>query len=335
MDTNNVDNHVILRDPSELIAAVPHMLGFHPERSLVLVTVGDPADTMVIRVDLPEPDQYELLAAQLRGRLVWHDIAKVVLIVVHDTTIDPGATLPYRGLASLCQAHFAEAGINAGSQFWAAATVGGAPWSSYHDRDVNGLLPHTNALAQATGGIVYAQREDLVASLTPDDDDALARRADLLAAYHDVDPRDGLRLVDAAVARAIDGILPDTDHDIVALAAALCDYTIRDASLIQPDTVHFDAAERLWIALTRLTPTPERAEPASLLAFVAIQRGRGTLANVAVDCAEAADPAHRLTEMLRIALTIGCTPPQMRQTAEQAGTASRDLLRHGTSGGES
>ena len=56
-----------LREPGELVAAVPHLLGFVPTDSLVLAAVHDddgrPRLGAVVRVDLPPPEH----AAQAVG----------------------------------------------------------------------------------------------------------------------------------------------------------------------------------------------------------------------------------------------------------------------------
>jgi hypothetical protein len=211
-------------------------------------------------------------------------------------------------------------------KLWTESTAAGARWHCYVESDCSGVVTSTAQVA------IYPSRDDLVATLAPDDDDALARRADLLAAAADADQVDAatlLRLVDVAVDNAVHGQLPGSDHDIVALSMALCDHAVRDACLVQPDAEHHQAAERLWIALTRATPAPERAEPACLLAFSAYQDGNGVLATIALECADAADPGHRLTEQVRNALIVGCPPARMRHVAESAGGHSRHSLAGG------
>ena len=41
-------------DPTDLLAMVPYLLGFHPEDSVVLLTVGDPPTPVHARQDLPD-----------------------------------------------------------------------------------------------------------------------------------------------------------------------------------------------------------------------------------------------------------------------------------------
>lgn len=336
MDTNNSDSQPDAQpDLGQMVASVPYTLGFHPARSLVVLVLDNAHEVMAGRLDLPEFDHYQLVAEQLRGSLVWQDATKVALVVVSETATHLDGTLPHGRLMTVCETHFGEAGIETCHQLWAAATTSGSPWASYRDPDCHGSVPDSNALAQAVGGFVYARREDMTAALLPDDDDALARRADLLAAIIEIDPYEGLGLIDNAVELAVEGILPESDQHIVALAASLCDSTVRDACLMQPDLAHQDAAERLWTKLVQATPAPERAESACLLAYSAFQRGNGALTTIALDHALEANPAHRLSELLRTAMTIGQPPSRMRDVAERATASARNLLRGQTGGDQS
>ena len=57
-----------VRSPDELIAVIPHMLGFQPEESLVFVPMG--SDLPVARVDIPiTPRDQELVWQSIRDGL--------------------------------------------------------------------------------------------------------------------------------------------------------------------------------------------------------------------------------------------------------------------------
>ncbi len=156
--------------------------------------------------------------------------------------------------------------------------------------------------------------------VAPDDDESLARRAKLLdeatlAAEDAYDPEQaahqGVALVGRAVAEAADRATPLADEEVVALTIALGDMWVRDRCLAFAIGPQVMAAERLWTELTRVTPIPERAQPAALLAFSAYLRGDGALASVALDQAEEAHPNHRLASLLRGALDAALPPEQL------------------------
>ncbi|WP_431905692.1 DUF4192 domain-containing protein [Amycolatopsis thermoflava] len=128
-----------------------------------------------------------------------------------------------------------------------------------------------------------------------------------------------LAVVRAALARAVAGDFDLRDEDVVSLAMALSDLTVRDRCLTTadpPGEPPATAAERLWLELVRRTPMPERAEPAVLLGYSAYRRGDGVLAALAFDNALAAHPGHRLAELLRICLSHQLPPETLRRLSD-------------------
>jgi hypothetical protein len=115
---------------------------------------------------------------------------------------------------------------------------------------------------------------------------------------------------------------PELSDGIVAeVASALCDHRVRDSCLPWCIGSGAAAAERLWLALVRATPAPERAEPAALLALTAYLRGDGALASVALEAALHACPHHSLSGLLRAALDGGLPPELLRDVARDAAAA--------------
>ncbi|WP_435118327.1 DUF4192 domain-containing protein [Amycolatopsis thermoflava] len=128
-----------------------------------------------------------------------------------------------------------------------------------------------------------------------------------------------LAVVRAALARAVAGDFDLSDEDVVSLAMALSDLTVRDRCLTTadpPGEPPATAAERLWLELVRRTPMPERAESAVLLGYSAYRRGDGVLAALAFDNALAAHPGHRLAELLRICLSHQLPPETLRRLSD-------------------
>jgi hypothetical protein len=337
MATNPHHNHIVLTEPAELLGGIPHLLGFHPVDALVVIGLGvDQDDTayMALRANLPEPRDYPGLANQLLVPLAARSVTSVVLIIVGGTDTGHPEVLPYGGLLAECARRFADIGIGVCHQLWAAGTDAGATWRCYDDAECAGFVPDPRASVFGKAHVVdnvrvHRRREDIAANLAPVDDDVLARRADLLSAAAcgpEKDVYSQISLAHRAISQAADGVLPESDEDIVALLVALYDHRVRDISVWQPDPVRAEAAEHLWTMLVRNAPAPERAEPASLLAFSAHQRGEGVLAGVALECAAAADPDHRLSEYLRGALTLAVPPARMRHAAERAAKAVRAEL---------
>ena len=81
-----------LTSPHDLLAAIPFLIGYHPENSLVLVALKDDHVGMAMRVDMPTdiaPESYDLLASHFQ-----REAADAALIVAYvDSQSDPEAVL--------------------------------------------------------------------------------------------------------------------------------------------------------------------------------------------------------------------------------------------------
>lgn len=336
--TTNQRPHVTIDRPDDLLASVPHLLGFHPTESLVVLGLDGTAPNSVrvaLRSDLPPPTQMRDLARHLLLPLAQHEATAAILIVVGGRM--PVDDLPHRELLARCESVLVDSGFEVAHQLWMSGAAAGRPWRCYDDFACAGVLPDPGdtALAAAvteSGLITYERREDIEAALAPDPPDVLARRSERLNHLTDTaEPgidtvRAGLAAVRAAMAAAATTPPALSDDDVVRLAGALADHRIRDTCLDFDELPDVAAAERLWTALARATPIPERAEAACLLAFSAYARGDGALAGIALTAAEAADPGHRLSGLLRSALSLGLEPAKLRVAGIRAATFARQAL---------
>lgn len=319
-----------LSSPSELIAAVPHLLGFHPHNSLVVLALHDKRLGLTMRADLVDTEHAPLLADQLLVPMARQQPTGVALVVIGDCPT-PDGDLPHRALVDAVDDVLTGGGLRVVHASWTAQTVHGAPWRCYDDSLCAGTVadPATSPLAAATvaaGAVTFSSREEMAELLAGEDAAALQRRAMLLNAA-DADHPMSSRLVAQRLARlrqlhqAAAGDLALTDSLIAEVASALCDHRVRDACLPWCTGSGAVAAERLWLALVRATPAPERAEPAALLALTAYLRGDGALAGIALDAALQACPDHSLSGLLRAALDGGLPPEVLRSVAIDAAAA--------------
>lgn len=328
----------VFDDPGELIAAVPSLLTFHPADSVVLVTyTGLRRLRMesVLRLDLPAPEHLADVASQLRVVAVNHEATVIDLIVLGGDGADPPGGLPVRALVTRIADELDAEGIALSHAVWAPKVEPGQTWWCYADPQCTGQIrdPSASAITAAltmAGTVTYGSREELAAHLAPDPDDALARRADLLAAHPPVDPdaefqflKDTLDTITRRVHTDPHHPLPDLDDTTIArLAAALSTPDIREACLAFTMTVRARAAEHLWTFLTRATPAPARADPASLLGVTCYLQGDGARAALALDAALTANPDHRLTQTLRHVLDTGLPPRHFRTLLAESFVAS-------------
>ena len=333
-----------LREPADLITAVPVLLGFRPRDSLVLVAMhrqpsGRHRLGLGLRVDLPAPRHVAAAAAEAADGMVVGGAAEAVVIVFGSGPDGRPPGRPKarsrggsgrsrrarqagplrRDVADAAVAALRARGIAAHSVMWAQRCAAGAPWACY-DGCCSGTLADPGgtaaaAHAVASGSVVYGDRAELEALVAPVAPAVLRRRASLLttavptAKLPDIEV--ARQRLDGAVAAAARGELRIDDDTVVALTVALDLPEVRDRAIrlsAAPDA----AAEQLWGALARETPDPQAAVPAALFALSALATGRGALANVALDRAERAWPGHPLTGLLRGAIVGMVRPEEIR-----------------------
>jgi hypothetical protein len=323
--TTSPQPHINLREPGELIAAIPTLLGFTPVDSLVLAVFDDTAAgcrlRLTMRADLPPPDLRGELAEQLVAPLLRTQPAAVALVVVGGR-IDASGQLPHAELPGVVELALRGVGVSVVRSLWVERVCDGATWRCYDDPDCHGRMPDPNSTmvaeaAAALGVTTFDSREDMAASIAPDRADRLVRTSALLREAS-AEPQvcavradRGRRLLDELV-DGFGGRLSLTDDQIVDMALALADPATRDSYLVTAFSDHADAAQRLWAELTKRSPAPFSAEPACLLAFSAYVRGDGAMTGIALDRAVTAHPGHRLAVLLRCALDTGLPPEEIR-----------------------
>ncbi|RCW44009.1 uncharacterized protein DUF4192 [Halopolyspora algeriensis] len=361
--TTPLHSTVKLTDPGDVLAAVPHLLGFHPVDSLVMITVharsGSMRLGMSVRADLPAPQDRDRLVEHLvRGPISRQGAEAVILAVVGGGAGSPAGSdhgelspaadprgqqpgapvLPHNALVGMLRETLRAAELPVVQAVWTAEIGQGNGWHCYDEHRCGVIAdPATSSLAAAmaaAGSVTFASREELADLVASEPADSLARRAARLdAAYEDVEQErvsaecasGDLECVLAAVRRTAEGAAL-TEEDLVRVLIAVSDHRVRDLALSTALTEWAGAAEQLWLTLVRKAPAPEMAEAAALLAFSAYLRGDGALAGVALEKIESSRPEHRLGMLLRQALEAGIPPSEIAVIAKDAAEDARTLL---------
>jgi Domain of unknown function (DUF4192) len=319
---------VKLRDPGDLIAAVPHLLGFRPANSLVISAHSGANRANValcLRADIPPADLYWSLAEQLQVPILRANACGVSVLVVCDGSVDPPLPLPHSALVEAVTKVFGAVGVAVYHALWTPEIKKGANWWCYTNLECNGQVPDPAAsvlaaASAASGVVTYDSRAEMRASLEPADHSPLPLRAERIAAALRLKPDEvrATKLVEDAIADVRDGTLTLDDDRIVDLAVALTHVRVRDGCL-KPEIINLGKPlEELWAGLTRALPIPYRAEAACLLAFTAFLHGDGARAGVAVDAALEADPEHSGAHLLRYSMDWGLPPEAVAEAVAGA-----------------
>ncbi|NQE93237.1 DUF4192 domain-containing protein [Nocardia terpenica] len=353
--------HPLLRveQPAEFIAAIPALLGFVPERSLVVCLLQDTPERpgavflgAVARHDLDVSGcgAWVRVAGQLAAICVQERAVGVVVLVVDDRASvtragRPGARASrHRDLIRALGGALRAADVTL-ADAWAAREIAtGAPWWSLTDPERTGTQQDPSAspvtLAHVLDGRpIRSSRAELLATVEVD-----RELRDAVAAELEQAELTARRLYRRAVSRSAPGeyrraalemvlwqiaavgsaapIPPDAVADV---AVALRDSTVRDALFALAVGEHGRAAEELWTRLCRALDGPDRAEAATLLGYSAYIRGDGPLAGVALEAALEADPSHGIAGLLETALRTGMHPQEMRKLARSGALAAAGL----------
>lgn len=318
-----------LSRPGALIAALPAVLGFVPENSLILVSLGDGELGSVMRVDLSEEviDRVGHLAEVAAAAA---PEAVIAVIVDADGAYCPSCNEEYRQLSLALAEALSEHDIELYATHVVDQVALGGRWHCAEGCGSSGVVedPAASPLAAAAvleGRRLYARRADLQAVIAPADP---ARSAALAAvvgkqaarrrAAHRAHPvRCTRRDVEAAMAAAsrVAGGESLSDAEVAALGCALCDAQVRDILYALAVGESAGEAESLWALLARTLPPPWRVEALVLIAFSAYARGDGPLAGVSLAEALRCDPDHRMAGMLDTALQSGLRPDDIRDLA--------------------
>jgi len=318
-----------LNRPGAVIAALPAVLGFVPEKSLVLISIDDGELGSVMRVDLSEAlaDRIGPLAEVASAAA---PEAAIAIIVDADGAGCPMCNDEYRDLCATLTEELSQRDI----VLWAAHVVdrvaAGGRWHCVDDCGSGGVIDDLSASPLAVAAVLdgrrlYARRADLQAVIAVDERAHSAALAELIGehaasreAAHRADPsacvRRDVEAAMAAAARVGDG-QQLSDAELARLACALGDVEVRDTLYALAVGQNAGEAESLWALLSRSLPTPRRVEALVLVAFSAYVRGDGPLAGVSFEAALRCQPDHRMAGMLDTALQSGLRPEHIRELA--------------------
>jgi hypothetical protein len=333
-DTAETDLVVQVSSPKTLLAVIPHLLGFRPEASVVVIGTSPPRDRVrvTLRFDLPDPPDPSVAA----------EMASHAASVIGSQRLTAAMAVGYgpEALVTPVAEALLDATEEAGIELRDFFRVQDGRYWSYRCRNeaccpAEGVPfdPDTDPAAAAMakrGTEVLADRAALVARVAPIGGIAeesmrqatrraerhvkqllsKVRKSSRLAAARHMIAAEGLAAVSAMIAVYRGGGTFTTDYQVAWLTVALRDLRVRDDAWARMDPAHREAHLRMWLDVTRRAQPRYVAAPAALLAFVAWQSGDGALANVALDRALGDDPRYSMALLLRQVITAGA-PPSM------------------------
>ena len=310
-----------IRDEADVLALVPFTLGFHPEDSLVLITLNGGDGTFHARIDLPDepgdiPAVVEMLVRAADRNRGPAPTGTLVVAYTEDECVAEAmvALLETRLRAEGFELLMA---IRADGSRWFPLGAGSRHRAAPRDSEGVPYDVRTHELttqAVVDGRITYRTREELVDSLAPVDpalvDEVEAAHAAL--GPLDADDREHLRLearwmlaqLHTAVER---GTVPGP-LSIARILRAVTDPDVRDLAWCELGRSDAVGHAAFWREVVRRSPDPQVAPAAGLLAFTAWLSGDGALAWCAVERSLRSDPDNVLARLVAQALDSALPP---------------------------
>jgi len=329
---------LVIRSPEDAVSAVPYMLGFHPEDSLVVLGYGGPYGACALRIDLPRSARdADEVAEHAAAMLVKNEFPEALLVGYgrHDDV----APLLVAARTAMGEQHIdvREVLRVEEGRWWSYACTNpeccpadGAPFD----------IRATAVAAQATvaGQVVLADRAELTRTVAPLG--GMARRSLQQATRRaesrlydwvgdEADPvglrdrmiEEGLPLVRRLLERVADppvgeltALLTELlgDDEVAWLGLLLTHVRVRDEAWVRIDPDEAEVHVELWRHVMRRVEKRYVPAPACLLAYAAFISGDGGLANVALDRAVDADPDYSMALLLRDLMQLGVPPAKAR-----------------------
>lgn len=313
----SIESHPTLRasGPSEILQVIPYLLGFHPERSVVIVAMRKKQVIVSARYDLDGPTACAEPLCHAASRAG----ANRVLVALYDDSIT-GHPLAHREYLDGLRKLFDKYDLDEVD----ALAVGAGRWWSYRcDNDLCCPRQGTELVAAgaiaagavAEGLVALPGRAVLEAELEPDEQRMSEVFAELIAlgGIEDDRPDVVLRAEDWTTVRRFvreasrGGGVPAPKEAALVLWA-LMDIAVRDATVgfltSRPDP----QVEVAWRDLVRVAPIPWRAPVATVYAVWCLASSSGARANIAIDAALAADPNYTMAQLLGESQARGVNP---------------------------
>ncbi|WP_110590558.1 DUF4192 family protein [Microbacterium suaedae] len=142
--------------PAHLLALLPHLLGYTPRESLLLVPLSKGTTCGVLRIDLPAPDDVEQVATTAVGHVCRLPEADALIAAVYtDSPLRDGAGVAYDALALAVSDRAEACGLRVVDEL----CVGADGWTPYPSGELRPLSEITRADPYPDRPVARAQND--------------------------------------------------------------------------------------------------------------------------------------------------------------------------------
>lgn len=307
-------------DPASILSAIPAVLGFHPQASIVVILIsadnGAESVHSMLRFDIDINAARKLTTVAAPA---FRNVSAAILVAICGDWIATHAA----AVLDVVRDSLAQLNIATRIRLTTPTLDRPAQWTNIDAATSGPVTPFDRTAFAAetvySGKRIAPTREEIVAEFTPATNPAPILRAA---------PADIVVDTFETVAAVISGTARLERHPDLAtrVAILITDVRLRDAAL-RLSIDHADAAAVLWTQLANQLTGTARIDTLTLAAGCYYAAADGVRAGIALDVAAAeANAAHldypRLAQMLLAALQAGLPPAEIR--AALAATGHRD-----------
>jgi hypothetical protein len=301
---------IVLRSPASCVASVPHLMGFTPEASIVIIWLDDNSIMLTQRVDYAHiKEAKKILEPGLNAKF-----GECIVLIYHDNL--PSEDNDYDAFMDV-----AAGLLYVRDAIW----VHGDRWQSLICQDASCCPPEGTQIDPSlaaefigTGSAPATHRSDLESQF--ESDYVFPNYTQVKGMVNDYLDAEVEEARDAYIERIRDIFYDYTDdEELVVAAVALYDVRVRDAILYEISNLPQDSLpEVLAIAtrIIRLIPKADSAPICTVAALTSWMEGNGAVALILTKRALEADPGYTLADLVDLSLSTGMPPTAWRQSMQ-------------------
>ena len=327
-----------LTSPHDLLAAVPFMIGYKPDDSLVLIGLRHEAVELAMRVDFPETVDLEQIAL-LIDHLRKNEVEEALLVsYIPDSVTDADVVIKALSEALESAGFPLRESLIIVAGRWRSLICGDELCCPLEGQALPALDSSRVAAEQIALGnpLPFRDEDELLRSLEPfDEDPELLQWISTIEQEQEVSnpqelQREGAEaLIDFVNDFGSDGICRDK-RLVALLLLRLKDIQVRDFALgsvtEEKINLYFDAYR--W--LMRSAPIGYVAPIATIFAAICYERGEGALAQRVLDRAFADEKNYGLARLMRQLFATGQKPEIFREMRSELHPKICDAIFSGT-----
>lgn len=313
-----------IQTPRQLIAAIPHLVGFHPDNSLVLVAFDDDEISSFVRIDFPAESEVFVFPEILQRVIGTLDNPHLVAIAYVEAQRFQSAPTQITDTAAKVTKYCDERSwpvldlLLVTDSTWRSLMCTDGSCCPIEGHQLTDEIPATEVDFVVAGSSPFASRETLAARLAHRE---LAEQKDEFdATFQEVKQEVEKKLASletSKIAHLVDEIMLNLSktnncefHFVARCAVGIQNIRVRDGLLRQ---IFDNPAARSCVRsnlfeIVSLVPSRYVAACATVLAGCAWLDGNGALARIATDTALEADSTYSLARLLDTALSHGIPP---------------------------